>query len=142
MHIDVAIIKTLDIVVSIMFSQSVLPKSGMCELADSIKFLTHFKWPTQLSLVHTARTLCAMLDTGTLPLHSKPTSLGNLSTCSTSGQVPDVEGRDKESHQEQNEWTSEQRSRLKWRESEITPEDLLRLVHMMRKGGIKPDRLD
>ena len=129
-------------IVSNMLSQSVLPMSGVCELADSIKFLTHFKWPTALSPVHTARTLCAMLDTGTLPLHSKQTTPGSLSTGSTSGQVPEVEGRDKERHEHQSEWTSEQRSTLKWRESEVTPEDLLQLVHMMREGGIKPDRLD
>ena len=83
-----------------------------------------------------------MLDTGTLTLHSKQTTLDSLFTSSTSVQVPDKEGRDKEEHEQQNEWTSEQRSRLKWRESEVTPEDLLQLMHMMREGGIKPDRLD
>lgn len=124
-----------------MLIQSVLPKSDVCELADSIKFLTLFKWPTPLSPVHTARTVCAMLDTGTSPLSSKQTTLGSLSAGSTPSQAPDPESRDEESCEQQNERVSEQRSRLEWRESGVTPEDLLQLVHMMREGGVKPDRL-
>ena len=56
--------------------------------------------------------------------------------------MPDMENRDKERPGQQNEGTSEQKSRLKWRESDVTPEDVLQLVHMMREGGIKPNRLD
>ena len=111
--------------------------------------MSRFKWPPSVLPAQAAHTLCSMLDSGTLQLHptEQPTR-DKMSTGSTKGSWLRQKGRatrGSERHTEGDDCVTldwqEHTPGAKWKQSGVSPKDLLQLVHVMREGGIRPDRL-
>ena len=109
--------------------QSILSNPCVSEVADAVKFLVHFKWPTILSPGLASHTLCTMLPC-LHQSHSHPSSSERLET-NMYKSVSDTWDWQK----------SRTEIRTGWRQSGVTPRELLRLVHLIKEGGLTPDRL-
>ena len=98
-------------------------------MADAVKFLVHFHWPASLSPSYAFRTLCMMLP----QLHHSPSCsgaqwLGSEERAENDGDTLDWQNIRSE-------------IRRSWRESGVTPRELLRLIQTMKQGSLTPTRL-
>ena len=101
----------------------------MSEVADAVKFLVHFHWPASLSPSYASHTLCMMLP----QLHHSPRCSGTQWLGS---------GEDIENDGDTLDWQNiRSEIRRSWRESGVTPRELLRLIQTMKQGGLTPTRL-
>ena len=123
------------------YTQSVLSGPSVFELTTAIKFLVYFKWPTSLSPVHAFRTLCAVL-VSTPHLHPGHTQTSSFTKSWNQWLRAEkrYEGQCDRNMWDQQKWQNEERTKS-WRESGVTPRELLQLVQMMRAGGVNPNRL-
>ena len=112
----------------------------MSEVAEAIKFLVNFKWPALLSPGCASQTVCSMMPDNA---PQQPQASPSVNTFRRMHSVK--EGREEKDGgnvgnlSDWRKWRSEQGAR--WRESGLSPKELLGLVQLMREGGRKPSRL-